>query len=387
MVQPSRSRAFFNSLESLRGLAALLVLLYHLPPWFGPVYEPHLVRNGYLMVDFFFVLSGFVIYLSYGEQLNRPNQMMRFATLRLVRLYPVHFLFVMIFLLIEALKLVAQHHGIHSATALAFQDNNIAEFMRHLVLVQGLGLWGAVPGSTFNGPSWSISTEFYTYLVFALCMRVAGRKWLKYWAIGIALSSSVALIFTIADPVSYPLRCLLGFFAGCLVFELYSKHGPLSRRTSTWLVYGVAIIIGAFLWMKPDGKAHGLIDLAIVPLSVVLVFATLGSKVPVLETAPLRWLGRVSYSLYMSHLLCIWLMSQALRFVFKFPYENSVYRYGAFPVLSLRAALLAYPATLLLCLIVAAFTYRFIEEPSHRYVKVLRERWQARQKRSAASIG
>lgn len=326
------------------------------------------------MVDFFFVLSGFVIYLSYGDLLKQPIDLARFAILRLVRLYPVHFVFLMLFLIVEALKLMAQRHGIHSATATAFQENSLSEFVRHLLLVQGLGIWGAVPGSTFNAPSWSISTEFYAYLTFAVCMSMAGRERFKYVAAGIVLTTCIVLVFAINKPISYFLRCTLGFFTGCLISELYDRFGARLRKPS--LVYISIGVIGIFMCIKPDAKLHTATDLMIIPCSAFLVFAALGSRVPVLETVVFKELGRISYSLYMSHLLCIWVMSQVLRFIFKFPYQGNAYCYGYFPALSVKAALIAYPAMLFVCLIVASLTYRFLEAPSHRYVRQLRKRWQ-----------
>ena len=77
MVQQSTNEsihqpAFFLGLQSLRGVAALIVLLFHIPAWYAPFSEANTVRNGYLMVDLFFVLSGFVLMHAYGASISSP---------------------------------------------------------------------------------------------------------------------------------------------------------------------------------------------------------------------------------------------------------------------------------------------------------------------------
>src|SRR6202142_2994764 len=98
---------FFVPLESLRGVAALIVVVYH-AVWLNPVTNSRFFLNGALMVDFFFVLSGFVIFHSYGSRLSSLRDFGRFLWLRLGRLYPLHFAFLLVFLAIEAAKYFAQ---------------------------------------------------------------------------------------------------------------------------------------------------------------------------------------------------------------------------------------------------------------------------------------
>jgi peptidoglycan/LPS O-acetylase OafA/YrhL len=86
---------------------AALIVVYH-AVWLNPVTSSRFFTNGALMVDFFFVLSGFVICHSYGDRLSNVRDFCRFLWLRLGRLYPLHFAFLMVFVLIEAVKYVAQ---------------------------------------------------------------------------------------------------------------------------------------------------------------------------------------------------------------------------------------------------------------------------------------
>ena len=88
-----------RSSKSIRGIAALLVVLFHMPFWNSTIYDTHIIRNSYYMVDLFFVLSGFVMFLNYGERLRSAKDLARFQLLRIGRLYPVHLLFLLIALL------------------------------------------------------------------------------------------------------------------------------------------------------------------------------------------------------------------------------------------------------------------------------------------------
>jgi len=103
----TNARGKIGELESVRGVAALLIVFYHMPVWHGALYGLKFVRNSYLMVDLFFVLSGFVINLNYGERLTSAKSLGRFQLLRLGRLYPVHLIFLLLFLLLETGKWVA----------------------------------------------------------------------------------------------------------------------------------------------------------------------------------------------------------------------------------------------------------------------------------------
>ncbi|RVA95930.1 acyltransferase, partial [Mesorhizobium sp. M7A.F.Ca.CA.004.02.1.1] len=81
----------FLVLDSWRGICALLVALFHFPTG-STISQSAFIGSSYLFVDFFFVLSGFVIASSYGDRLNQPEQVARFALVRFGRIYPLHLL-------------------------------------------------------------------------------------------------------------------------------------------------------------------------------------------------------------------------------------------------------------------------------------------------------
>src|ERR1700760_1005878 len=78
----------FLCLDALRGTAAIVILLFHVPYFFGAV----LFQHGYIAVDFFFMLSGFVLSFAYQEKIDQGGFFLRFAKIQMVRLYPLYFL-------------------------------------------------------------------------------------------------------------------------------------------------------------------------------------------------------------------------------------------------------------------------------------------------------
>ena len=100
----------FAALDSLRGVAAIGVAAYHIHGS-GLLFNSALVRSGWLWVDFFFVLSGFVIAASYGDRLAQGFAVRRFMLLRLGRIYPLHIAMLALYLGIELLRLIFQPDG------------------------------------------------------------------------------------------------------------------------------------------------------------------------------------------------------------------------------------------------------------------------------------
>lgn len=127
-----------DELESIRGLAALLVVFFHLPKW-HPLLDNGLINNSYLMVELFFVLSGFVIFNAYGENIQTKQALLRFQFLRFGRLYPVHLIFLFVTLAIESAKYIAAtHFGIQANTSAPFEINSPAAFIKHLLLISAV---------------------------------------------------------------------------------------------------------------------------------------------------------------------------------------------------------------------------------------------------------
>jgi peptidoglycan/LPS O-acetylase OafA/YrhL len=357
--------------ETLR-TTALFVVFFHMS-WTSVLAQQSFARNSYLMVDFFFVLSGFVVTYAYGKKLASITNVWKFVWLRFWRLYPMHFTMLIVFLLFETLTWAAYHYfGVGHGHA--FQTNNAYSFAGNLFLVQSLGLFSL---GTFNIPSWSISVEFYTYLVFALVTVLLGRRRLVISMIIVLCSGTVLVALgpaAISMTVDFGFfRGLTGFFAGALVFMAYenvcSKVAPSYARPLEYLAFGTIACFIAFIQLK--GKGYS--DLAIYPLSAILIFsvalAPQSGPVRVLNLAPLRWLGDISYSVYMVHASVLWVAKQVLVHVFHAKEIIPAGTSSRFLICGEAVGLAVAIAATLAVLALSHVTYRTIERPLRDWSK------------------
>ena len=163
------------SLEALRGLAALIVAFYH-----GPHGSILFIPRGYMAVYLFFSLSGFVIALNYFNKIDSFKSLVSFQKKRFFRLYPVHIFLLILVLLIQCLKYVAIEIGLPAGQE-AFGGHpgtgswyTLRDFILHVFLLQAITDYGYF--LSWNSAAWTISTEFYTYFVFAILVLISFRK-------------------------------------------------------------------------------------------------------------------------------------------------------------------------------------------------------------------
>lgn len=319
MTKDTRPQQLYQSqekveeLESIRGLAALLVVFFHIPKW-NTLLDIGIINNGYLMVDLFFVLSGYVIYTAYEKKITNKKDLFRFQILRLGRLYPVHFIFLVSFIFIEIVKYVAQSKfGMTSIKAKPFEDNNLAAFLQQLFLVQAMGL--AHNALTFNYPAWSVSVEFYTYLLFGVCILFSKKnKDLLFFLI--ALISVILLANQKTFEFNYLFRCLAGFFIGCLTALGVKKLKLKLPKYVSLLAFSFIVF---FLQLKTTKQYDISMYFLTAALIVSLVRSTNGYLNYVLNIKVLTWLGSISYSVYMSHVVILWIMEVVIRRILEKP--------------------------------------------------------------------
>jgi peptidoglycan/LPS O-acetylase OafA/YrhL len=369
----------FDALDGWRGVCACFVVLFHFHGW-GPLYTSTFVRDSYLFVDFFFVLSGFVIAWNYGDRLASWPEMKRFLILRLGRVYPLHLAMLFCFLAYEtARSLYALHHPGVSATFSGFTDPSAV--LSNLVLVQSLHVHDVL---TWNVPSWSISTEYWTYFVFALVSVFFGLRNATLLAVAIVAPLLIARVSTTGMNVTYDwglVRCIFGFALGVACCRIYRRwpavlHGA-SRAEMTTLELLVVLAVVLFV---SDAGMTGLSILAPFLFAVaVLIFAVEGGWVSGLfRTRPLRWLGTVSYSIYMTHYFLVVLVPTIFKHGLHRDYtavmpiagEPSVEVFGRNDF----EGTFFYLLVLALTLLVSAFTYRWIEKPGREWSR----RWAGR---------
>jgi peptidoglycan/LPS O-acetylase OafA/YrhL len=379
----------FAVLDGWRGVAALSLVFIRFDTNGTLTFAPF-VRNTYLFVDFFFVLSGFVIAHTYGNRLTDKTSLIAFAIKRFGRLWPLHaFMLLLYVLVLEAPRWLT------GAEAFVGKRAPITIF-ENLALIHALGFTG--PGG-WNTPSWSISTELWTYFVFALVVALAPTLKSLIAALLVVVGLAIVMLFsTHGMDVTHDYgfaRCVAGFFAGVLTYEawLRTRATPPSRGVLAVaeVVLGVAVI--AFVAIADKGPlsfaAPALFAL------VVWVFAhEAGPMSRVLATRPVQALGAWSYSIYMIALFVGELTSYALRVVDAFvPNVSFMRQLDVFG--DVRYGLdtgvwwlndLGLVIFVAVVVALSSLTFRFIEEPARRWFNRAADGFTARQ-RVAATVG
>lgn len=296
----------FEVLDSWRGICALLVALHHFPAS-GALSQSTFVAGCYLFVDFFFVLSGFVIAGAYAERLSTPLDVKRFALVRFGRLYPLHLVMLLAFAAFEVLRLLLPQ--LRGAGEPPFTGGfSVGSFFTNLFLIQGLGVEDRL---TWNQPSWSISTEFFAYLVFAAAVFLLGRRaWIWFLA---AVVVGPLFIWTLSTnhmnvTVDYGfIRCLYGFALGALL-ATFARASILAARlygearVLPWTLaeIGMVVAIGVFVSFASDSDL-GILAPFLFAIALYVFAHEAGFVSRLLRSGPMLTLGALSYSIYMVH--------------------------------------------------------------------------------------
>lgn len=295
----------FECVDALRGICALLVAMLHCETY-SHVQGVRFFNNTYLFVDFFFVLSGFVIASNYAERLRDGYDMGRFALLRFGRVYPLYIVTLGAFVFMETLQLLIPAMGAMGGSApFSAPRQSWDTIAANVFLLQSFGTYGFL---TWNTPGWSIATEFWTYLSFALVAKYAYGARIPILTATLIIALCLILALSPhAMNTSYDygfIRTLAGFSAGVLVHEAFKHRSgvrPLARIDAT-LVEGAAIGLAIAFVTFADQTSISVLA-PFVFAAVVLVFiAEAGALSRWLKTRPLQSLGLLSYSIYMVHL-------------------------------------------------------------------------------------
>ena len=295
---PQFEHSRYRALDGYRFIAASLVVLYHYNLDFGLGIEAYLpaVKKLYALVDFFFVLSGFVIATSYIDRVGTLPQYATFMRRRFARLYPLH-----------AVTLLA-YVGLAIIMALGLAQANHADFFRwsalpaNILLVQA---WGFLSGPSFNVVSWSISAEWFLYLVFPLLAWPA-RRLPPLASLGLVAAFIMALELSRRAggiggwaEASYDfgmLRAVPSFYAGILIAIYVPRLG--SRLVVPWTAVHVIFLVALACLMV---DALHVVALALFALTVAAAVLAENSGPTVMGGTRMGALGDASYGIYMIH--------------------------------------------------------------------------------------
>lgn len=365
-LNAATAKPHLPTLDGLRGVASLTVVLFHLCESYqnDPIHQ--LINHGYLAVDFFFMLSGFVVAYAYDGRW-RVMTIGEFCKRRLIRLQPM----VVVGSILGALLFYAQGSPQFSLV----QGTPLSKMLLLLVLgaamipvTPSLDIRGWKESYPLNGPAWSLMFEYIANLLYAVGLRRLSNKALFIFVLiaggfltQLALTTprhSLAGGWSIDSHELYVgfARVLFPFFAGVLLM----RTGLRVRTSQPFLTCSV-ILVGALSlphlsntlpWM--NGLYEAMCVILLFPLIIVL-----GAGADLAETGSIRvarFFGELSYPLYITHYPLIYV------------YAAWILRHHP----SLQEALLAGAAVLALALLVASISLRLFDVPVRRW---LSEKW------------
>ncbi len=307
MTGPSAS--YMPSLDSLRGVAALLVAAMHLSWFFSATLDLHF---GFLAVELFFVISGVVIARSYEAALVESKDIGRFFIRRMARLYPLHLLTLLMMLGLDVL-----FAGILKTGHIVYTDQALYTFSLNLLMLQCVGLWKG--DQIWNFPSWSISVELAVNLIWALLL-VRGlysisMRWLIVYGCALVLVTQKGLSlyggfyensFGVLN--NGILRGMAGFTLGTLVWHYREYLGAWTRENPGLRAAAELALIGSFVGLASLYGSALYLGMDYVFMLVLFPLAVAFTMIPgtywqkTLDLAPLRFLGQLSYSVYLLHM-------------------------------------------------------------------------------------
>lgn len=239
----------FYALDAIRGIAAMIVVLYHWQFFYYandtwvqdgfdktalPFYSSlsAVYTDGMVAVDLFFLLSGFIFFWLYADRIaSKKINFGKFMVFRISRLYPIHLVTLVLVAILQWIMLRTTGHYFIA------QYNDTYHFVLNLFFMQN---WGFEKGASFNGPSWSVSVEVFLYLMFfVICyFKMQSKKWLLLFLIpaGIFIQYYLTIIG----------KGMYSFFLGALVYYLYVWMIQ-ENRTKKYLP--MLIGLSVFLWI------------------------------------------------------------------------------------------------------------------------------------------
>ncbi|WP_066041873.1 acyltransferase family protein [Herbiconiux solani] len=362
------SRPLLAGLTGIRALAAAWVILEHFEK---PIYallpgtvplEPW-INAGYLGVEIFFILSGFIIAYNYAERFRRFTwgNYRQFLELRVARIYPVQ---LATLLLVGVLVIAAAAVGVSLEAADKF---TVPNFIANVFMLQAIP-----PFEAWNGPAWSICAEFGAYLVFPLiALGVAGVRSPRT---GFLLSAAICAVTVVAlmlygtyvdtSPTSYGmiwLRIAGEFSMGCFLYSGWRYLGTRQTGRGWAIAAGVSIIaIGIVIGFSTE-KYQSLLALPFIALFVLSCAGATGIVGRVLQSRVMIWGGKVSYSFYMTHFIVLMVVGKLLPWE-SFEQSSLVVRIGV---------LVAYFVGVY---VAGTACYYLVEEPGRKLIRRLVKR-------------
>lgn len=359
-----------DALTGVRGFAATWVVVHHGTVLVGggesfPQWLQRFIAGGWLAVDLFFILSGFVISYAYLAEM-RPltaHGVRRFLVLRLARIYPAHLFVALLWLL----PLWASVYVLDQSLSEGIQSSfNLKTFLAAVLLLNGIGIegtWG------WNLASWSVGAEWIAYLCFPLLAwglwRLDSTPKIALMA-GLSLAVPWGLAYWVNGGTQYMLppegtviRVVFEFLLGCCLYLLWTR-AVLARYAPLIAVAACALLLPLLVLERPV-ILDGLIVVGFAALLYGLAHSG-GLLARVLASPAMVFLGEVSYSVYLIHALLVVLLGKIFHGL---AVEAAGDPLVACAILALYVALSILAGTVL---------YFVVERPGRQAIRALVER-------------
>jgi peptidoglycan/LPS O-acetylase OafA/YrhL len=293
-----------------RGLAALIVLLFHLRSDYPLLQEIPIVRIGNRWVDFFFAMSGYLLYMLYGE---KRISIIYFLKRRVLRLYPLVLWSSTVYMLLMLWRADVSYRII------------LVDYLDVIMLLNSTTLLGY--SFHVNPVSWSISAEFFAYLCLAISLQFIPRRGKILYFLTILVASSIVLILN-----GFEQELKFGFVRGIFGFSL----GIISFYVFDTLKVKQELLFGGGLFFFISSFFLGTDHLALLTcyLGLFILMPSLFSKRLNQNTGHykiLEYLGSRSFSIYMNHAILVGMIHFGLNLYLALPifilYNEIVYQY------------------------------------------------------------
>ena len=364
----------YIALDGLRGIAALILVMFHID-WPNHLTGSNAIRHGFLFVDLFFMLSGFVLAASYLERIRSNIELCHFLLRRFFRIYPLHFVMLLAMITLELAKLAAVWTGIMVPLRTPFSTpHSFGDIFLNVFLIQSLG---TTDHQSWNAPSWSISCEAAAYVAFAFAT-LAGMtktKAFQITAVPIAIAAYV-FIFNLKGTLDATydfgiVRCLAGLSVGVWAFNLTQATrisliapgilGIIALGLAAWVIVALCF-------------AHGITEAMVIPtflFALLFLHQDRGIGAKVLCSRSIQFLGLVSYSIYMVHYPILFFVGTVLKQML--PASTYYIDEAGLTQLAINPWLGdgLFLIVVTLVLLVASFTFSRIEKPWREYGRSL----------------
>lgn len=302
-------------LQSLRAICVFIVMIVHFNPYQGTFFHnSFLAATG---VFTFLVLSGFIISKIYYKKIQNTKQLLAFYKKRFLRMYPLHFFFLIIFLIIEFLKLYIETNYSINTNNKAFTTNNVEHFFSHFFLINIFD-----KTVSFNAPAWTVSGEFLVSIFFGIISLIFIKESKKlYFLILSILLIFITFIVCKKQLIQYNtifalLSVIFCFIIGHFYFKLYLIKNKLFY----------------FLLNRHVQILNFILFITIVYFKVLDFIVPVCSGIFILYLSEIKgknffekiffnkflvYSGKISYTLYLSHYLVYWVYTQLFRHILK----------------------------------------------------------------------